>query len=71
MSYLPKVAEGLKKVICLLEFKLLLKLIAAGKYPTKNIAFRLMLETARWFSNQSTTQMYITGTIHYHFGKRG
>ena len=46
-------AEGL-----LDDFLCLMRLISNGRFPTKNIAFLLLMDVARWYDCTSTKQMF-------------
>ncbi|CAG2218815.1 unnamed protein product [Mytilus edulis] len=54
---LPSVLNNLNKGGYKEDFCLLLKGIASGKFPIHNIAFRLLLDIAKWYSLDNTTQM--------------
>ena len=53
-KYLPTALALLQD---LLHFTNFIRLISEGTYPLDNIAFILFLETVRWYSMQTTTQM--------------
>ena len=55
---LPSVCLLLHEKNLLHDFTTLLTLISDEKFPLDNIAFRLLLEVARWYGLKSTTQMF-------------
>ena len=52
------VIDKLFNATCLNEFSTFLELVANDRFPLDNIAFRLFLETVRWFSLTTTTNMW-------------
>ena len=57
MESMPLILKQLKEAGQLASYKKFCKLIAEGKYPTKNIAWQLFLDTAEFFSCTYTSQM--------------
>ena len=54
---LPDALSMLQENGSLMDFTHFFKVLVDGKYPVDNIAFRLFLETVRWFSLDTTSQM--------------
>ena len=52
------VTDMMSEYRCLEEFSSLIHLIHEEKYPLDSLPLRLVLETARWFSCTSTTNMW-------------
>ena len=57
MKELPNLLETLEVSNKLLDFMTLARLIARKEFPMDNIAFNLLLDVARFYSLQNTTQM--------------
>lgn len=53
----PTIINRLKKDGLKEDFCVLLRTLASGAFPLHNIAFLLLLDVARWYSLDSTTQM--------------
>ena len=57
MESMPLILKQLKEAGQLASYKKFCRLIAEGRYPTRNIAGQLFLDTAEYFSSTYTSQM--------------